>query len=97
MLTRTRSAIFLALLLNTFFIFPATARDVVSVRSKGIDGEMSIYKVACASGYKTTVSVFFREKPVRFCTFPYNGYGKEVCRTRWTVDEAAAWACKKYR
>jgi len=97
MSTQTRCSIFLPLLLSAFFTFPVAAGDVLSVRDKGVDGEVGIYQVICASGYRTTVTVFFREKPFRRCTYPYNGYGKSVCRTTWTVDEAAAWACREYR
>ncbi len=95
--THITPVVFISLLLGAFFLLPTTAGEVTRVRSIGVDGEQGIYTVACASGYRTTVNVFFREEPVRRCTYAYNGHGKATCRTTWNVDEAAAWACRKYR
>ena len=75
----------------------AVAADTIRVSSIGVDGDESIYKVWCPTGYRTTVIQHFKDDKKKTCTFAYNSYGKETCRNGWSVDDAAAWACKKYR
>lgn len=73
------------------------ATDSPRVFKKSTDGDMAIYKVYCPSGYRTTINLYFREKPIEVCTYKKDGYGKQTCRKKWTVDKAADWVCKTSR
>lgn len=72
------------------FALAATAGEPVSIGNYGDDGGEVYYQVTCSDN--TQGSVVVREEPRQICAMP--AYGKETCKPRWTVKEAAAAVCK---
>ena len=72
------------------FAIPAGAAEPVSVGNYGDDGGEVYYQVTCSDN--TTGSVIVREEPKEICALPARG--ETVCKTAWTVESAAAKACK---
>lgn len=69
---------------------PAGAAEPVSVGNYGDDGNEVYYQVTCSDN--TTGSVIVRQEPKEICALP--AYGEQICKAAWTVESAAAKACK---
>jgi hypothetical protein len=68
---------------------PAAAATVSRMTSRGDDGK-SYYDVACSDG--TTASVVVDGSPRNVCI--YADHLGRSCRPDWTVENAAAYACR---
>jgi hypothetical protein len=78
-----------ALLLVLVWALPAGAASVGRIHAVGEDGK-SYYEVTCSDG--TRLSVVAEDAPRNVCIYA-NHLGRS-CRTDWSVENAAVYACR---
>lgn len=64
--------------------------NVKRILDRGRDGDVNYYQVMCADNTMTSITV--TDQPPAICAQAING--QEVCDSRWTLNQAAAEACK---